>query len=283
MTPRARPVLPALALSCSAEGVSAALVTARESGKVAIEGWHDAGTSTRSDALLGMIDSLLAANRTPASAIRHLSVDIGPGPFTALRMTCAIAQGVALASGATHSPVWTTEALAWQAVAGQPEGRHRVFVAIDARMGEAYAATVEIEVDPAGELRSIRESTPCVVVAPASVWEAAGPGFAGEGARVLYLAGNAFERIPGFAESVGRQAREAQWSVIRPRAAVSVRASAVAQIGLYRAAVAGNADAVSGLDGDAAALAPRYIRNKVALDVDEQAAARLHGSKEGPR
>ena len=35
--------------------------------------------------------------------------------------------------------------------------------------------------------------------------------------------------------------------------------------------------------GDAAALAPRYIRNKVALDVDEQAAARLHGSKEGPR
>jgi tRNA threonylcarbamoyl adenosine modification protein YeaZ len=283
---------PALALSCSADGVSAALATWRESGRVSIECWHESDTAARSDVLLSTVDSMLAANRTPASAIRHVMVDIGPGPFTALRMTSAIAQGIAMAVGASCTDVSSTEALAWQAVESEGAGRHTVLVAIDARMGEVYGATVEVDIGPTGELQRVAELRTCTVGAPEAMWDIAGPGEAGAHDAVLFLAGNAWRAYATLEASVSIQARAAGWLVKLPLGAISLRASAVAAVSLSRlSAGSSTEDTATESRSDlsstrSAALpasgpAPRYVRNKVALDVAEQAAARVRAAAKG--
>ncbi len=280
---------PALALSCSADGVSAALATRREGGRVSIECWHEPDTAARSDVLLATVDSILAANRTPASAIRQVMIDIGPGPFTALRMTSAIAQGIAMAVGASCTAISSTETLAWQAVEGEGWGRHTVLVAVDARMGEVYAATVEVDIGPAGELQRVVERRTCVVGPPEAIWDIAGPGKAAAHDAALFLAGNAWRACSALDASVSIQARAAGWFVKSALGASSLRASAVAEVGLRRmSAGSSHPDAATPLRFEAASsesaapltngAAPRYVRNKVALDVAEQAAARIRAA-----
>lgn len=256
-------VLPALALSCSAQGVSVALATTREQARPVIECWHEPDSAGRSDALLSAVDGLLRANDVSVAALRLLCVEVGPGPFTAIRMTCSVAQGISLAAGVPCVEVWSTEALALQAVAGRPAGRHRVWVAVDARMGEVYAATVDIVTGPGGGLRQVVESGPCTVSPPDKSWALSGPGLAPDGSSDLLIAGNAGTLLSGFAEQIERQAIEAGWRVVHASSATVLRADSVLGVGLWRA-------------GSACLepVAPRYVRNKVALDVAEQAAAR---------
>lgn len=256
-------VLPALALSCSAQGVSVALATAGDRSRPVIECWHEPVTAGRSDALLATVDGLLRANGVPAAALRLLCVEVGPGPFTAIRMTCSVAQGISLATGVNCVEVWSTEALALQAVAGRPAGRHQVWVAVDARMGEVYAATVNIETEPGGGLRQVVESVSCAVALPDQSWALSGPGDAPDSGTNLLIAGNAGTLISGFTQQIERQASAAGWRVEQVPGATVLRADSVLRVGLWRA-------------GSACLepVAPRYVRNKVALDVAEQAAAR---------
>lgn len=258
-----RAVLPALALSCSAQGVSVALATIGEPSRPVIECWHEPDTAGRSDALLSAVDGLLRANGVPAAALRLLCVEVGPGPFTAIRMTCSVAQGISLATGVPCVEVWSTEALALQAVAGRPAGRHRVWVAVDARMGEVYAATVDIATSTGGGLRQVFESGACTVSPPDQSWALSGPGHAPDGGSNLLIAGNAGALLSGFTEQIERQAIESGWRVDHAASATVLRADSVLRVGLWRA-------------GSACLepVAPRYVRNKVALDVAEQAAAR---------
>ena len=261
-------VFPALALSCSAQGVSVALATSGAGGRPVIECWHEPDTAGRSDALLAAVDGLLRANGVEPSTLRRLCAEVGPGPFTALRMTCSVTQGISLAMSVPCVEVWSTEALALQAVAGRDPGRYRVLVAVDARMGEVYAATVEIEIAHDGALQQVVESGACAVGPPDQIWGLAGPGRALEGGASLLIAGNAFSLVPGFRERLAGEATDAGWRVEWPAGATVLRADAVLRVGLFRAGAA-----------SLEAVAPRYVRNKVALDVSEQAAAKARAAQ----
>lgn len=262
--------LPALAMSCSADGVSAALVRADWGQRLSIESWREPAAAAKSDSLLTMIDGLLRANGLTPAQLAQLFVDTGPGPFTALRVACSVAQGIGLATGAPVREVWATRALALQAVSGREAGSYSVLVAIDARMGEVYAATVDISLDECGEPTHIEESRPCVVVLPELVWEAAGPGSAPGGASQLIAAGNAFVAVPSLRSELLGAADKAGWKLQVSSAALTLDAGSVLRVGLSDGAAKASAEGMA---------VPRYIRNKVALDVDEQAAARARAGR----
>jgi len=262
--------LPALAMSCSADGVSVALVRADPGPRRSIESWREPAAVAKSDSLLAMIDGLLRANGLTPAQLAQLFVDTGPGPFTALRVACSVAQGIGLATGAPVREVWATRALALQAAAGREAGSYSVLVALDARMGEVYAATVDVSVDGLGEPTYIEESRPCVVVPPDQVWEAAGPGSASGGVSQLIAAGNAFVAVPALMPMLEDAAAKAGWGLQVSSAALTLDASSVLRVGLWQC------DANESIEGTPV---PRYVRNKVALDVDEQAAARARSGR----
>ncbi len=64
--------------------------------------------------------------------IDGIAFGAGPGSFTGLRVSCGVAQGVAVARNLPLLGVGTLEAMALAA------GSDRVIVALDARMGEVY-------------------------------------------------------------------------------------------------------------------------------------------------
>ncbi|NKI36316.1 tRNA (adenosine(37)-N6)-threonylcarbamoyltransferase complex dimerization subunit type 1 TsaB [Wenzhouxiangella sp. XN79A] len=121
-----------------------AIETAFETCSVAL----DCGGEVRSRAmteprahgrrLLPFIDELLAEAGLGYPDLDALVVDRGPGSFTSLRIGLGVAQGLALAH---DLPVHPVSSLAMIAAAGRdPEGPARVLAAMDARMGEIYAA-----------------------------------------------------------------------------------------------------------------------------------------------
>ena len=64
-----------------------------------------------------------------------IAASIGPGAFTGVRISVAVAQGLAFGAGLKVVPVTTLEALALQ-VLEDPDGR--ALACLDARMGEVY-------------------------------------------------------------------------------------------------------------------------------------------------
>ncbi len=79
---------------------------------------------------------LLADAGIGYAALDGIAVTRGPGGFTSLRIGLGVAQGLALAHDLPLYPVSTLAVCAW---AGREHG-DRLLVALDARMGEVYAA-----------------------------------------------------------------------------------------------------------------------------------------------
>jgi tRNA threonylcarbamoyladenosine biosynthesis protein TsaB len=127
--------------------------------------------------ILGMVEALLAEAAVPLSALDALAASIGPGSFTGVRISVAVAQGLAFGADLPIVPVTTLEALALQAVR---EGADRVLACLDARMSEVYwgcftadsgrgvAAGAAAAVGPPGS----------VVLPEGCTWRAVGRGFA---------------------------------------------------------------------------------------------------------
>jgi len=189
-----------------------------------------------SSLLLPMIDELLRESCLTLRQLDGIGYGAGPGSFTGLRIACAVTQGLAFGADLPVVGVSTLESIAEQTGAGQ------VLTVLDARMAEVYWAAYRR--DGAG-WRAASEpqlAMPESVVVPAGGdWVGAGNGFAALGA------------------------------VLRPRlAAALVRiddtlmpdASAMAPL----AAIAFE----RGEAMDAALAAPIYLRDKVALTVDER-------------
>jgi len=83
-------------------------------------------------------DALLAEAGLARSQLDAVAIGRGPGAFTGVRLGIALAQGIALGLDIPVVPVSTLKALACRALV---EGEQRRIVsAIDARMGEIYAA-----------------------------------------------------------------------------------------------------------------------------------------------
>lgn len=188
--------------------------------------------------------ALLAEAGLAKSQVDAIAVGRGPGAFTGVRLAVALVQGLALAWDRPVLPVSTLVALAQGAGAGPGVP---VIAAIDARMGEVYVGGYRS--DRTGLMQVLLPE--CLVspeapgIAIGEVWLGVGTGFAAqEGVLTTALAG-APQRVD--AEAL-------------PHAADVVRLAAAA----YRAGQAMPADQ----------LEPAYLRDKVALSLAEQRAAR---------
>lgn len=127
-----------LALDTSTEMCSAAL---RFKGEVR---QCDAMTQRgHSEKILAMMDSLLLQADCDIADVDILAFGRGPGSFTGVRIAVGVAQGVAFARELPVAAVSTLAAIAQTAI--DRHGVDRVAVAMDARMGEVYAAHFRAE------------------------------------------------------------------------------------------------------------------------------------------
>jgi tRNA threonylcarbamoyladenosine biosynthesis protein TsaB len=181
--------------------------------------------------------ALLADAGIARSQLDAIAVGRGPGAFTGVRLAVALGQGVALALDRPVLPVSTL-----LAIAAQSRGE-RVLASIDARMGEVYTAAF---VRHGTELRAVAAETvgaPQAVVLPdtAGGWSALGTGFAaGGGALQAHLASQLADVDAGALPHAA--------DIARLGAAALARGEAIA----------------------AERLEPAYLRDNVALTLEEQ-------------
>lgn len=96
-----------------------------------------------SDIVLGMIEAVLEQAGISLKQVDLLAFGRGPGSFTGVRIGVGVAQGIAFARQLPVVPVSTLAAVAQRAI--DEHGATRVAVALDARMGEIYAAHFRAE------------------------------------------------------------------------------------------------------------------------------------------
>lgn len=122
-----------------------ALDTAVSACSVAL--WRDGGTRAHrleamtrghAEALLPMVESVMAEARFAYPGLDMIAATVGPGTFTGLRVGLATARGLALACAHPLLGVGTLEALAQGTGEVERRGRH-VLAVMDARRGELYA------------------------------------------------------------------------------------------------------------------------------------------------
>ncbi len=217
-------------------------------------------TQGHSRAVLPMVDGVLGSSGIAASAIDLIGFGSGPGSFTGLRVACGVAQGLGFGWGRPLVAVDAMRTLALQAAqAAAQAGASPVWlmVALDVRMGEVCHAVFSYA-DLSGAKGWPAPVGGPVIGSPVQA-TAVFDEFSGEAA---WLAGDGFQRYPVLAE----WAQQAGDLRQRPESAVQPDARAVARLALL--------GWQHGRSIDAALAAPDYLRDKVALDVTEQAALR---------
>ena len=119
-----------LALDTATEACSVALLTA---DGVAYR-FAEVGRG-HAEHILGMIDAVLAEAEISLSMLDGIAASVGPGAFTGVRISVAVAQGLAFGAGLGVVPITTLEALALGAM---QKGASHALACLDARMGEVY-------------------------------------------------------------------------------------------------------------------------------------------------
>ena len=125
-----------LALDTSTEGL--ALAIGGPGGPWLL---NESGGARASSRLLPAVQELLAAAQIDGHQLDAIAFGAGPGAFTGLRTACAVAQGLAYGLGRPVIAVDSLLLVAEDAFRQQPAGAPgSVWVAMDARMDEVYAA-----------------------------------------------------------------------------------------------------------------------------------------------
>ncbi len=224
-----------------------ALETSTELCSVAL--WLDGEVDARavvagqrhSELLLPMIDELLGRHGLKVSGLDGIAYGSGPGSFTGLRIACGVAQGIAFGADLPVVGIGTLMALA------ESTGAQRTVCCLDARMGEIYCAAYERS---GGDWHAVHEPGLC---APAAAPQVAGGGWTGCGS--------------GF--GVHRAALEQRYAgklaQVIDGAAPHAREIAVLASREFERGAAVSAEHA----------APLYVRNKVALRVDERSKVTL--------
>ena len=119
-----------LALDTATEACSVALLRGEESICRFAE-----GGLPHAQQILGMVEAVLAEAQVSLSMLDGIAASIGPGAFTGVRISVAVAQGLAFGADLRVVPVTTLEALAFRAVRS---GAGHAVACLDARMGEVY-------------------------------------------------------------------------------------------------------------------------------------------------
>ena len=220
-----------LALETSTELCSAALwLDGKVDAREAVAGQR------HSELLLPMIDALLVNHGLKAVDLDGVAFGAGPGSFTGLRIACGVAQGIAFGANVPVVGIGTLVALAELSQA------ERAVCCLDARVGEIYHAAYEKR---GGGWHVVHEPSLCKPNAapelPAGAWTGCGSGFAAYRAA---LESRYAGKLASVIDHLAPHARE----VATLAAAEFKRGGAVA----------------------AEHAAPLYVRNKVALRVDER-------------
>jgi len=225
-----------LALDAATEACSVALLA---NGAI-ISRTIESGKSTAVK-ILNMAEELMAEAQFSLSTLDGIAASIGPGAFTGVRITVAVAQGLAFGADLSVVPVTTLEALALQ-VLDAPEDR--ALACLDARMGEVYWGCFAWDA-----ARGVLQTQGLRVGPPDSV------------SLVLdaphFGVGRGFSAYPILTTLPGVSTDPA-------RSAALPNAREIARLGALRLKLGGGLDA--------AALEPLYLRDKVAFTAAERAA-----------
>jgi tRNA threonylcarbamoyladenosine biosynthesis protein TsaB len=228
-----------LALDAATEACSVALLA---NGEMIVRS-VDSGKSSAQQ-ILSLIEEVMAEGQVSLSMLDGIAASIGPGAFTGVRISVAVAQGLAFGAGLRVAPVTTLEALALQALQGSPGAPGPVLACLDARMGEVYWGCFN-----ADAARGVIESGAPRVGPPAAV-------AAGLEGRHIGI-GRGFSAYPELAKIPGVE--------ISSRDSLALpNAREFAHLGALRLADGGGLDPAD--------LKPLYLRDKVALTEAERAA-----------
>jgi tRNA threonylcarbamoyladenosine biosynthesis protein TsaB len=189
---------------------------------------------------LRLVEEVLAEGQVSLAMLDGIAASIGPGAFTGVRISVAVAQGLAFGAGLQVAPVTTLEALALQ-VLREPGA---ALACLDARMGEVYWGCFT-----ADAARGVIESGALKVGPPASV------ALGLEGRHIGI--GRGFSAYPELARIPGVE-------IIPGNDLALPNAREFAQLGALRLAAGGGLDPAD--------LKPLYLRDKVALTEAERAA-----------
>jgi tRNA threonylcarbamoyladenosine biosynthesis protein TsaB len=223
-----------LALDTATEACSAALLRGDE-----MIGRFSEGGLSHARRILGMVDAVLEEAGMTLSMLDGIAASIGPGAFTGVRISVAVAQGLAFGAGLPVVAVTTLEALASGIL---NRGAAGALACLDARMGEVYwgcfAANAERGLVATG---AARVGPPASVAPPAN--------------GVYHGVGRGFAAYPALAALPGLQ-------VDPPDGQALPDAREFARLGALRLGLG------EGLDP--ADLRPLYLRDKVALTEAER-------------
>src|ERR1700732_5624652 len=118
-----------------------AMDTATEAGSVALKSGDELscrfaeGGLAHAQQVLGMVEAVLPEAQVSLSMLDGIAASIGPGAFTGVRISVAVAQGLAFGAGLPVAPVSTLEALALQVLY---DAHDCAMACLEARMGEVY-------------------------------------------------------------------------------------------------------------------------------------------------
>lgn len=220
-----------LAIETSTEACSVAVYVDGE-----VRERHELAPRRHTQLVLPWADALLAEAGLRKSQLDAIAVGRGPGAFTGVRLAIAIVQGLALALDRPVLPVSTLAVLAMQ---GQGDD---ILAAIDARMGEVYLGAFRRTPDGL-----VAATGPEVIVPPSQAARPSAPvqgvgtGFGAESGALVARLGDS---LRGFDASALPRAAD----LCRLAAAAFARGEAIAPD----------------------ALEPAYLRDKVALTLEEQ-------------
>lgn len=233
-----------LALDTATEACSVALLT--EHGLI-----FDSVEIGRGHAqeILGMVDRILAEGGASLASLSGIAAGIGPGSFTGVRVSVAVAQGLAFGAGLAVVPVTSLEALAIEAIGG---GADRVLACLDARMGEVYWGCFAARMP--GMLSALG---PPAVGPPGAV--RLPPGAAQAASGVFRGIGRGFAAYPELGALPGLHVQPDDRRALP-------QARAMARLGALRLA--------AGEGIDPAVLEPLYLRDKVARTEAERGVGR---------
>ncbi|WP_028917181.1 tRNA (adenosine(37)-N6)-threonylcarbamoyltransferase complex dimerization subunit type 1 TsaB [Pseudoxanthomonas sp. J35] len=229
-----------LAFETSTEACSVALYLDGE-----VRERFDIAPRRHAELALPWAGALLAEAGVARAQLDAIAVGRGPGAFTGVRLAIALAQGVALA---LERPVVALSTLQVLAAGAPADGPEHILAAIDARMGEVYAAAFRREGAALFALDAERVLPPEAVELPAGLagpWQGVGTGFAAAGGALARRLGDAVAPIDAAAlPRAGELARLAAAAFARGEAVVPER------------------------------IEPAYLRDNVALTLAEQQALR---------
>lgn len=263
--------LPLLALDTSTETMAVAL-----HGPLGVRLHEGPGGAQASQTLLPRIQAMLREQGLSAAAVRAVAFGRGPGAFTGLRTACAVAQGLALGAGCSVVPVDSLMLVAEDAAAAGAAGEvprepalagqgvphpgqawqapavgTLAAVAMDARMGEVYAALYRWSGLPGtAGWEVVQPACLCEPQVLARDW----PGWLAPGAPARWVAGSGLALLAAGTVPAGTQVRTGP-----------SRAAALLRLATRLRAADGACDPAQAL--------PVYLRDKVALTVAERAAA----------